>query len=262
MRYFIYTNQNEPSKEIEKYILEKLHDDKNFIYDEEKPELIISIGGDGCMLRCIHSFIDNLNGIAFVGISTGKLGYFCDFKSDEVDEFLSYLRSKTPRYESFKLIKLNHNRYNGYFVNEARIEKVFNTLNCSLYINDSFIEVFRGNGFNISTSLGSTAYNRSLGGPLVNPKIETMIIGEIAPINHNAYGGLNSFVVLKPNDEITLKGNFNDCFIGGDIEYKHLINEKSDTQIKITLSDKKVYFARFKTIKYYDKLRISYVKGN
>ena len=134
-------------------------------------------------------------------------------------------------------------------------------MTCDLYINDEKIETFRGNGFNVATCLGSTAYNRSLGGPLIHPDIEGLILGEIAPINHNVYGSITSFVLLRKDDKITLKGNFKGTFIGGDTVYQ-TINDDINSEIVITLSDKKVQFAHFKEMRYYDKLKMSYVKGS
>ena len=68
-------------------------------------------------------------------------------------------------------------------------------------------------------------------------------------------------VLLRKDDKITLKGNFKGTFIGGDTIYQ-TINDDINSEIVITLSDKKVQFAHFKEMRYYDKLKMSYVKGS
>lgn len=257
--YFVYANSNPLSQEIKEKILVSLKDE--YVLDEENPSLVISVGGDGTFLRAVRKYIDKLDNIVFTGIKTGKLGFLCDFSSDEYQTFISLLKDGKCDISSHRLVSIKSPYFSSYFVNEARVEKIFDTLTCDLYINDEKIETFRGNGFNIATSLGSTAYNRSLGGPLIHPDIEGLILGEIAPINHNVYGSITSFVLLRKDDKITLKGNFKGTFIGGDTVYQ-TINDDINSEIVITLSDKKVQFAHFKEMRYYDKLKMSYVKGS
>jgi NAD+ kinase len=66
----------------------------------------------------------------------------------------------------------------------------------NIYIGDSFIEQFCGDGVVISTPAGSTAYNYSLGGSIVDPRIELLQVTPIAPINSTAYRSFTSGVLL------------------------------------------------------------------
>ena len=258
MRYSIFTNDKKSSHEGRDKLLSLLSND--YILDEEDPEIVFIIGGDGTFLRGVRKYINIIDKVKFLGISSGTLGFLSEFHVSEIDEAVKLINSKTFKEESYHLIHLKHGDKEFDFVNEARIERIFQTLICDLYINDSYIETFRGNGFNIASSLGSTAYNRSLGGPLVNPNIECLILGEVAPINHNVYGSITSFVVLNKTDKITLKGDFTMSYFGGDTVFNVSLNEdKAD--FEITMSNKKITFARFKKSDYYDKLKQSYVKG-
>ena len=99
MRYFIACNEDKKSKEVFLKIKNFLKDYDSFIFTEENPEIVISIGGDGRFLKIIRKFLPIIEQVGFVGISTGKLGYLCDYKSEEVDDFLHSFVSKTPYYD-------------------------------------------------------------------------------------------------------------------------------------------------------------------
>ena len=101
-----------------------------------------------------------------------------------------------------------------YAMNEVRIESPYKTMKSEIYINDKLLEKYHGNGLNFSTSLGSSGYNHSLNGPLINPNMETIIMSEVAGINHNAYRSLKSPLVLGEKDVIKVSGNFFNCIIG------------------------------------------------
>lgn len=259
MRYFIFSNQDQRSLQLTDYIKNILLKEE-FVFDEENPEIVISIGGDGRMLKCVERFSDKLDAVKFIGISTGTLGFLCDYQVEEVDDLLNSLKSTQFEVEKKRLINVSCNEYNNYFLNEVRVEKIFNTLKCEVYINDYLLEKFRGNGFNFATPTGSSAYNRSLGGPLLDISFNGYIFGEIAPINHKEYRSINSFLILKETDVVTLKGDFKNCYVGGDTSY-HEIKEAFSDEIKIKFSNKYAQFIHYKNINYIQKVKNSFVIG-
>jgi len=257
MRYFIDSNSDCTSLEVAKTIKTRLDSTIGFLFDEEKPELVISVGGDGRLLRCIRKYLWRIESVSFVGISTGTLGFLCEFKSDEVEEFLSAVTSKTPKYLSNRLIEVSYNGNKEYYINEFRIENMCETLSCEVFINNKKFEDFHGNGINISSSTGSTGYNKSLNGPVIHPYNQVLIFGEIAPINNRVYQSFNSFLVLRDIDEILLRGNFQNVIVGGDnnIQIKEVVDD-----IIVKLSDKAFNFAYFKSLRYYQTLKESFIK--
>lgn len=259
MRYFIFSNHDPKSLVLTERIRMFLKDKDAFVFDEDRPELVISIGGDGRMLNCIRRYIHRLNGTAFIGISTGRLGFLCEYKEDEIDAFLEALISRTPWYEPRKMVEFETDGMTDAYLNEFRIERSFHTLICDVYINGSFFETFRGNGLNFATPTGSSAYNKSLGGPLIHPGISSYVLGEIAPISHNAYGGLNGFLLLRERDTVTLKGNFDGCYLGGDTDVREVRGER---EIQVFYGRRSVVFARYRTIGYIESVRNSFIRGS
>lgn len=256
MRYFIYSNKDEKSLKIRKTILNRLNNE-DFTYDETNPQLVITVGGDGCFLRSIQHFIDKLNSVAFVGISTGSLGFVCDFNYDEVDKMIDLIIQNQPRYEANKLLEVTYKDNIYYFFNEFRLESIFNTLNLSIYINGDKFESFRGKGISIATPFGSTAYNKSLGGPIVHPRLPSLILAKIAPVVSKISSSINSFVLFRHYDVITLKGNFNDCVFGGDTTHQNITSSENE-EIKITTSQNAVIFARYNSADYYKRVKRSF----
>ena len=256
MKYFIYSNKDEKSVKVRKTIINHLNGE-GFIYDEENPNIVITVGGDGCFLRCVQHFKDKLNSISFVGISTGSLGFVCDFTADEVDRLIDAIISNQPRYEANKLLEVTYRDNTYYFFNEFRLESIFNTLNLAIYVNGDKFESFKGKGVCIATPFGSTAYNKSLGAPIVHTRLPSLIFGKIAPIDSKISNTINSFILFRHYDVITIKGNFNDCVFGGDAAYQNITSTDIE-EIKVTTSQTAVIFARYHSADYYKRVKRSF----
>ena len=67
------------------------------IYDEEHPDIVISVGGDGTMIYSIHRYEHVLNDVSFVGIHTGTLGFFTDYLKDEYKQLVKRYYYKRTR---------------------------------------------------------------------------------------------------------------------------------------------------------------------
>ncbi|MDI9519022.1 MAG: NAD(+)/NADH kinase, partial [Bacillota bacterium] len=158
---------DETSNNINDYIKETLLNN-GYFYDEINSEIIIVIGGDGTFLKAVHNNIDRLDEVSFYGIHTGTLGFFTDYKSDEVEEFVYDLINKKPILREYQLLKVKVDNNDVYYaLNEMRIENVVRTQVLNVTLNGEEFETFRGTGMCVSTQLGSTAYNRSLKGAVI-----------------------------------------------------------------------------------------------
>ena len=82
-------------------------------------------------------------------------------------------------------------------MNEVAITNPIHTQIIDIYINDKLFETFRGTGFLISPPTGSTAYNKSVGGSVIDPNIRAIQLTEIAPINNRVYKVLQSPLILS-----------------------------------------------------------------
>jgi NAD+ kinase len=71
-KFAIVCRGDNESKKLKDIIINELND--SFIYDEKNPDLVISVGGDGTMLTCVHQYQYLLDKVCFVGLHTGTLG--------------------------------------------------------------------------------------------------------------------------------------------------------------------------------------------
>src|SRR5690606_3978843 len=152
--------------------------------------------GDGTMLGAIHKYEGRLDGIKFVGVNTGKLGFYADFDIDEVEEIFRMLREDD--YDLFTINLMEYqlfgigNVQQGVAVNDLALLNPVHTQIMDIYINGKFFETIRGTGILISPPAGSTAYNRSLGGSIIDPAIKAIQLTEVAPISNRVYRSLAS----------------------------------------------------------------------
>lgn len=259
MRVSIFTNDQQKSLELKKVFIDKLLKN-NITIDDLKPELVIFIGGDGTFLRSVHHYLNKLNEVIFVGVCTGSLGFFYDYSMDDIDELIEdFLKNKLET-KSYRLIEgeiVTDKKEIIYAINEIRLENPFHTLKSDVYIDDVCLETFRGNGLIVSSSLGSSAYNRSLSGAIIEPSLEVLELTEIATIRNKVFSSLGSSLVIKEDKKITFKGDFEKVIIGFD----HLLFKSNSLikEINIYLSNKTVRLAHLKRTNYFDLLKKSFL---
>lgn len=219
-------------KEIEKKI-----SSTGFILDSQDPEIVLFVGGDGTFLRAVHHYQNKLDSVKFVGVNKGRLGFFSGYLENEIDLLLSDLNKQKYKIQTQRLLSAKFKDKEIFALNEIRIESPFQTLISEVLINDTKLETFRGNGLAISTSLGSSAYNKSLSGAIVSPNLDAIELTEIAPINNRVYRSLHSSLVLDQNSKITLIPKTENIIIG----YDELIYEDYHSEVMtLSLSNKKV----------------------
>ena len=97
-----------------------------FVLDEENPEYVFFLGGDGTFLRAVHKYIDKVDKIKFVGLNAGTLGFYLDYSTSEIDLLINDIKSKNVNIVSYPLIKgkivSKKETQTIYAVNEIRIE--------------------------------------------------------------------------------------------------------------------------------------------
>ncbi len=209
-----------------------------FSLTEENPDIVIALGGDGTLLRAVHYYLNQLDNIKFIGINAGTLGYLMQFSKEDLDNILKNRLFDAEQYSLIEcLVKKEGEEETLFAVNEFRFENPFHTMIADVYINNSHLEKFRGNGLVISSSLGSSAYNKSLGGAVVDSSLEVLELTEIAAIENNVYRSLGSSLVLSKDKEISLDVDFKYVIVGYDHESLPLVGVES---ILVKLSDKKL----------------------
>lgn len=257
MKFAIMDRGDSFSNEVSAYI--KQHCIQNeWTYDQDHPDLLISVGGDGTMLRSIHAYIDQLDHLLFVGIHTGTLGFLTDYTKQEIHLFFHGLFNKKPVIEEFPLLEIDLVGMDQtfYAFNEIRIESLSRTVHLDIYIDGEFFENTTGSGICVSTQNGSTAINRALSGAVVDSGLQVMQLCEIMPIVHKNHHSLKNPYIMRQDRVITVKGDTIQYTMGC---YDHLSTSFQDVkEIQIRTSEKKVRFARYRTYSYLRRLKELY----
>lgn len=240
--------------------------DFDLIHDEDKPDIVISIGGDGTLLYAFHRYRNQLDQIAFVGIHTGHLGFYADWIPEEMEKLVIAI-AKTP-YQVVEyplvevIIRYQHGgKETSYLaLNESTVKSVEQTLVMDVEIRGQHFERFRGDGLCISTPSGSTAYNKALGGAIIHPSIAAIQVTEMASINNRVFRTIGSPLILPAHHTFMLKPVNGPDF---QITVDHLtLLHKDVKSIQFRVADEKVRFARFRPFPFWKRVHDSFISSD
>lgn len=254
-KYAIINKQDILSENLAESL--KSHLNEFMSYDEKNPELVITVGGDGTVLHSVHQHRHQLDTVAFVGTHTGTLGLLTDYQKEEYLDLIADIKMGDYHIYNRHLLDVMTNKDTYIVLNELRLENNMRSQVLDVYINDEFLETFRGNGLCVSTAFGSTVYNKSLGGAVVCSGAGTMQLSEIAGTYHNAYRSLGSSLILDKNDTIHFESqNFQNAVLGTD----HLVFDLRDAEyVDVKIAAQYARFAQFKCVSLMERLKRAFL---
>ncbi len=168
-------------------------------------DCILVLGGDGTLLQAAIDLADR--DIPFLGINMGTLGFLTEVNRTGIEDALEKLIY--GNYDIEKRMMLLGKCYVGEQIkDEARAlndivitrKGSLQIINFNIYVNDQFLHRYHADGMIASTPTGSTGYNLSAGGPIVEPKAEVILLSPICP-----HSMQNRSIVLAPEDSITVE---------------------------------------------------------
>lgn len=168
-------------------------------------DLLISVGGDGTILRAI-THVKDLD-IPIVGINTGRLGFLATIKRDDIVGALDQIFEGKYRISKRTVLCVHTDREEANFdldfaLNEITVSRKNTTSMISIetWLDDEYLTSYWADGLIISTPTGSTGYSLSCGGPVIMPESDSLVLTPIAPHNLNARP-----LVISAQREIRLK---------------------------------------------------------
>ena len=180
---------------------------ENFQDRAENTKLVITVGGDGTILRAAQ--LTAPNKIPVVGINMGRLGFMTELQVHEALEKLPmYLDSETRVEERFMiqatLVKANgdsdgigtYHALNDVVLARGAVSRV---VTITGYIDGAQLTTFRADAVILSTATGSTGYNLAVGGPILDIASDSLVLKPVA-----AHMGLTAALVLAPEVEVEL----------------------------------------------------------
>ena len=216
-QFYLITNAGKDpdqiyTKRIAEYI--RIHGGNAVCVDGEKPvaeqvsgpqpDCVLVLGGDGTLLRAARNMMDK--DIPLLGINLGTLGYLAEVESSNLEAALDQLlRDDFTREERMMLVgrvdKQGVSEEN-YALNDIVISRcgTLQILTFQIYVNGQFLNSYSADGIIVATPTGSTGYNMSAGGPIVEPCARLLLLTPICPHTLNTRS-----IILAPEDEIRIE---------------------------------------------------------
>lgn len=150
----------------------------------EAIDFALSVGGDGTFLTTA-SLIGHLN-IPILGVNCGHLGYLAEVQTDSIDVVLDQLINNNYTIEKRDMLEVTCQQDGKivapYALNEVAVLKsgLSSMITVDVTLNGEFLHNYKADGLLISTPTGSTAYNLSAGGPLLEPHVNAIILTPVA----------------------------------------------------------------------------------
>ena len=154
-------------------------------------DLLISIGGDGTILRAI-TFVKDLT-IPIVGINTGRLGFLATIQMNTIQKAMDEIFEGNYRISKRSLLTIAVDTKDTAFdldfaLNEIAVSRKNTTsmISVETWLDDEYLTSYWADGLIVSTPTGSTGYSLSCGGPVIIPESDSLVLTPIAPHNLNA----------------------------------------------------------------------------
>lgn len=152
-----------------------------------KPDLLLTVGGDGTLLDSTTYVRDS--GVPILGINTGRLGFLANVAKDEVVQAADAIINEKYTIDYRSLISVNTNTetqpHPNFALNEVTVSRKDTTtmITIHVWIDGEYLNSYWADGLMLATPTGSTGYSLSCGGPIVMPGSENFIITPVAPHN-------------------------------------------------------------------------------
>lgn len=162
------------------------------------------LGGDGTLLRAARNMMDS--DIPLLGINLGTLGYLAEVEIGAIEPALDKLLAGDFVREERMMLEGRAKRQEGsaqnYALNDIVISRCgsLQVLTFHIYVNGQFLNSFSADGMIVATPTGSTGYNMSAGGPIVEPEARLILLTPICPHTLNTRS-----IVLSPEDEVRIE---------------------------------------------------------
>lgn len=168
-------------------------------------DCILVLGGDGTLLQAAVDLADR--DIPFLGINFGKLGFLAEVEKTDIENALNRLINGDYGIENRMMILGEIYDSNGKIEDTKALNDIvisrkgsLKIVSFSIYVNGQFLNRYNGDGVILSTPTGSTGYNLSVGGPIVEPGAQMILVSPISPHSMQSRS-----IVLSAEDEIIIE---------------------------------------------------------
>ncbi|WP_026522173.1 NAD(+)/NADH kinase [Butyrivibrio sp. VCB2001] len=166
----------------------------------EDTDLVIVLGGDGTMLQAARSVA--YQDIPLVGVNLGTMGYLAEVEEAGIDDALDRILKGWYEIEDRMMLRGALEGKKDYSLNDIIVTRYqgIATIGYNIFVNDQFLCSYYADGLVVSTPTGSTGYNMSAGGPIIEPSANMILVTPICPHTLNSRS-----LVFSPNTKIDVE---------------------------------------------------------
>ncbi len=212
-------------------------------------DFLIVLGGDGTLLSVADA--SARAGIPILGVNLGFLGFLTEIKKEEIEQvLLDYLEDRAF-VEQREMLEVSFRGEAHLVLNDAVINKsaLARMISVRVCVDGQEISTIRADGIIVSTPTGSTGYNLSAGGPIINPMVSAIIITPICP-----HALAQRPIVIPASSEVKLN------LVSGEEVYLTLDGQRGEgmeegERVVIRRAEEKLLLVRPEGRSYYQMLR-------
>ena len=221
-------------------------------------DCIIVLGGDGTVLQAAREA--KLLQVPMIGVNLGTLGYMTEIEPSGLEEALE--RLITGDYIQESRMMLNGKAYlsdgsvrEDWALNDIALSRSgsLQIIRFNIYVNGQFLNHYKADGMIVTTPTGSTGYNLSAGGPLVEPAAKLIMLTPICPHSLNQRS-----IILSPEDTVEIE--IPECQEGRsqtvevNFDGSHMIPLRTGDKIRIARSEKVTEFIKLNQVSFLEVL--------
>ena len=221
----------------------------------ENTDLVISLGGDGTMLECVHRMKGFLN-VPIAGINIGTLGFLTTCTDEEFPTFAKHLANDELCDKYLHLLDVEMKEegkgvQNFFALNEVTLMRgdTGRMVTIEAKIDGNYLTHYGADGLIVATPTGSTAYSLSAGGPIITPGSEVFIVNPICP-----HALSNRALVIPNSSEIALDACGREPLLFT-ADGRDVLNLDTEYPVTIKLAEQGVTLLQLPNTTYYHKLR-------
>ncbi len=226
-------------------------DEPSVLAEIAELDLLISLGGDGTILRAARMAAPH--GVPIVGVRMGRIGFLAEIDPADWESPLRKLIAGDYWMESRMMLQT-------YFLHDGeRSEHIYEALNdvvvsrgslarivrIHAYLDDAYLTTYAADGLIVSTATGSTGYSLAVGGPILPPELKNILLVPIA-----AHLSLNRAVVLSQGTQVRMQV-FSDHQIILTVDGQFEVELRSGDEVVVGVSPNTAKFLRVQRQDYF-----------
>lgn len=228
--------------------------------DAYRSDCMIVLGGDGTMLKAARETA--ASGIPLLGVNLGTVGYLAEVEPLALDLALEKLLREEYTIEERMMLSGRVLREDGsgetaqvHALNDVTITRrgPLQVIQFRIWVNGQVLNNYGADGIVIATPTGSTGYNMSAGGPIVEPGAKLILLTPICPHTLNARS-----IILRAEDEVVVeigeKQSGQEQEVEVNFDGSRCLILKSGDRLKVTRSDKTTSIMKLSELSFLERL--------